>query len=173
MRRLLAPSTAHLPQSVRPALMLFPHPRHTRSCFGIVMVGAGKPHFASRMCCWVSRVGIELRLLGRDVVAQSVRATYSAHGATSLLQTDIVSLSFAASVLKRRQLPFRSSKKSERRNGSRVIQSRSQASTDGRTASMMSQARLSRAGVSTCNIPMPGSSPTAADAKRVSHSRRA
>jgi hypothetical protein len=78
-----------------------------------------------------------------------VRATYSAHGANSFPQTGAVSLSLAANVPMRRQLPFRSSKKSDRRIGSRIIQSNNQASTDGRTGSMMSKARLSRFRVST------------------------
>jgi len=134
MRHLVAPSTAHLPQSLRPALMLFPQARHARSGFGIATAGAGKPPLASRLCCCVSRVAVELRLPARDVVAQSVWAAYSAHGATSLPQTDMVSLSFAVSVLSRRQLPFGSSKKSDLRKGSRMIQSNSQASTEGRTA---------------------------------------
>ena len=74
--------------------MVFPQPRHTRSGFGIATVGAAKPSFASRRCCWVSRVGIGARP-ARDVVAQSVCATYSAHGATSLPQMDVGSPSWA------------------------------------------------------------------------------
>ena len=70
---------------------------------------------------------MRLRVLGSAVVAQRVCATYSAQGATSLPQVGAVSLSLAVSVLKRRQLPFLSSKKSERLKGSRVIQSSNQA----------------------------------------------
>jgi hypothetical protein len=35
-------STAHLPQSLLPALMFFPQPLHTRSGLGIATVGAAK-----------------------------------------------------------------------------------------------------------------------------------
>jgi hypothetical protein len=71
--------------------MVLPQPRHTRSGFGIGIVGAAESILASRLCCCVSRVGIELRLLARDVVVQSMWATYSAHGATSFLQVGAVS----------------------------------------------------------------------------------
>src|SRR4029077_18077593 len=75
---------------------------------------------ASRRCRCVSLVGPVLADLAR---LQRVWATYSAQGATSLPHTEIVLLSLMVRAFNRRQLPLRSSKKSERRKGSRMIQS--------------------------------------------------
>ena len=60
---------------------------------------------------------------GRDAVAQSVRATYSAQGARSLLQVSAVLLNWEAKSDIRRTQPFAVSKKSDLRNGSWAIHS--------------------------------------------------
>ena len=84
--------------------------------------GNGGRAFASRRYYCVKGVGSERLVFDRDVLAQSVRATISAHGATSLPQVGAVSLNFVHRWDINRQFPFAVSKKSARRKGSRVIQ---------------------------------------------------
>jgi len=69
----------------------FPQPRQRQSGFGVSTVGKDGRPFASRRCCWVNGVGSERRAFDCDVLLQSVRAMYSAQGATSLPQTGAVS----------------------------------------------------------------------------------
>ena len=106
------------------------------------------------------------------MVDQSVRATHSAKGATARPQVGAVSDNRAVNNPIRRQLPSRCSKNHSRPSGSRVIQSSTKASTWGRTASIKSHAKESRAGISTCRKPRPGSSPSGAAARRDSDSSR-
>jgi hypothetical protein len=79
-----------------------------------------------------------------DVADQSVCATHSANGATARPQVGTDSDSRIANGAIKRQLPSRCSKSHCRASGSRVIQSRTKASTLGRTGSMRSQAKLSQ-----------------------------
>src|SRR4051794_19022917 len=85
--------------------------------------------------------------------------TYSAQGATSLPQIGAVAVSCEQMREVKRQLPEPVSKKSERRKGSRVIQSSNHASIEGLIVSSTSSAKLSRAGVSLCINAKPASNP--------------
>ena len=116
---------------------------------GITTLGAAAP-FALRLCCWVNLVGIRRLDLYREVLAQSARWTYSAHGATSLPHTFAVSESSEQRCEVSLQFPLAFSKKSARHKGSQAIHFSTQASTSGRTGSRTSRARESRLGVSVC-----------------------
>ena len=86
---------------------------------------------------------------------QSARVTHSAKGATARPHIGAVSDRRAAKGAIRRQFPSLCSKSHSRLSGSFMIQSSRNASTCGRTGSIRSQARLSRALVSTWSTPRP------------------
>src|SRR5207253_2553678 len=135
-------SLPHFGQCNAPRPIVLPQPRQRFSRRGVGTAGGnGELPFASRLCCCVNRVAGNL---GRDAVVHSARATYSAHGATSLRQVGEVSESWEQRRDISRQLPVPVSKKSERRKGSPVIQFSNQASTDGLIVSSRSSAKLPR-----------------------------
>jgi hypothetical protein len=107
------------------------------------------------------------------VLVQSARATYSAHGATSLPQVGAVSESLEQRLLDSLQFPFAVSIKSERLKGSCINQSRIHDSIAGLSVSIKSSARLSRFAVSVCRTPSPGSRPQEQAANRHSLSAMA
>jgi hypothetical protein len=122
-RRSVAPSMAQFAESVRSGLMPFPQPLQTCSGFGCFTVGTSLS-FASRLFRCVRRVAMSRRAsldgdAGLDTEDHTACATYSATGATSLRQVSVVPQSFTANDEARRQLPLRSSQKSERRRASR------------------------------------------------------
>jgi hypothetical protein len=111
-----------------PLPSFFPQPGQRRSILGTSTVGKDGRPFASRRCCWVSGVGSERADLRRDVSFHSAPATYSAHGATSLPQVGAVSHNLTQRWDVSRQFPVTVSKKSLRRNGSRITQLSTQSS---------------------------------------------
>ena len=150
IRRSVAPPMAHSPQFVRPIRMTFPHPRQRFSLRGGgIGGGSGDLPFATRLCRCVKRVGSAKSRNGFRSRDHSVPATHSAIGATARPQVGAVSESLTASAAISRQLPSRCSRNHSRLRGSRVTQSTKNPSIWGRTTSIRSQARLSRAGVST------------------------
>ncbi len=121
---------------------------HRRSGLGaLTSTNAGRP-FAIRRCCCVRGVESLRSPFDGDAAAHKVRATCSAHGATSLPQVGAVLLSLAHKWDISLQFPLVVSKKSDLRNGSRVIQLSTHSSISGRTGSRTSKARESRLGVS-------------------------
>jgi hypothetical protein len=126
----------------------------------------------SLLVCGVASSEWEAQLLplGFREFDQSVRATHSAKGATARPHIRAVCDSSTARALINRQVPSRCSKNQARFSGSRVIHSSKKASTCGRTGSIRSHVRLSRAGVCACQKPSPGSSPRVATAIRVADS---
>jgi len=143
-RRSVAPPIARSAQLVRPTWMVLPHPRQRFSRRGgETGDGSGDPPFASRLRRCVNRVAGPGSPLATGF--QNMRATDSATGATARPHIGAVSERRAQSDAIRRQFPSRCSKNHSRLTGSRVIQSSKNASTCGRTGSMRSQARLSRA----------------------------
>jgi hypothetical protein len=104
--------------------------------------------FASRLRLWVKRVAGPVSWLGFRCLVHNWRVTHSAKGATARAHIGAVSDSLTANGAMSRQFPSRPSKNHSRFSGSRVIQSSTQASTSGRTGSIRSQAKLSRAGAS-------------------------
>src|SRR5208337_5450047 len=126
---------AHERQWLRPDTTEFPQVRQTLPGSGISSFrGLGRLPLASRRRRWVNRVGRASSLPEFRRLDQSSEAIRSAYGATSLPHVGAVSDSFFASSDTNLQFPVVVSRNQQRRNGSRVIQSNSQASTAGRTA---------------------------------------
>src|ERR1700674_4648243 len=167
--------TAHFGQKWLPRRRIcFPEPGQSASGFGISTAGRdGRPLACLRCCCVNREAGTRLRAaFDRFVVDQSVRATYSAHGARSFLHVSAVLLNCEAKLDIKRTQPFAVSKKSDLRNGSWVIHWQTQFSNCGLTGSTTSSARESRLGVSACRPTLkPGSRPSAVRASLDSDSR--